>query len=249
MAQLKKRLTQVELDVLARLWKLGVLTSELDFSNFNLNNLVFKNIDLAGWDFRNSSMQRVSFINCEMDSYSGSFSGANLKGVKFDDKTLQSACFDKQRGNDDFYKVYLNGAINVPVKYRFNPKHSPNALVDARGRMKKDVTAFKKIYVDRGGYKTAIVELVIPKGTPAVVEPQPEHHLGKCRAESAKVISIKHVNGTGNYTTGRAAYDSSFKYNVGETVKVDNFDPEPTKACRAGIHFFLTRRGAETYSL
>ena len=36
-----------------------------------------------------------------------------------------------------------------------------------------------------------------------------------------------------------ANHDNSFKYTVGKTVKVDNFDNDPFNTCSAGIHGFL----------
>ena len=44
-----------------------------------------------------------------------------------------------------------------------------------------------------------------------------------------------------------SAHDIHFKYRIGETVKVDNFDNNRTHECAPGIHFFITRKEAENY--
>lgn len=69
------------------------------------------------------------------------------------------------------------------------------------------------------------------------------HAVGrKCRAEFAEVLEI-----TGG-TSGRSIYDKDFVYNVGETVKCENFDSDWKNECAAGIHFFITRVEAEHYT-
>jgi hypothetical protein len=46
---------------------------------------------------------------------------------------------------------------------------------------------------------------------------------------------------------GTSGYDSSFVYNVGETVEVTDFDTNRWNECSRGIHFFLTREEAEEW--
>jgi hypothetical protein len=70
----------------------------------------------------------------------------------------------------------------------------------------------------------------------------------KCRCNKAKVIDITNRDGSpADVETVYSKYDSSFTYTVGETVSVDNFDPDRWRECAPGIHFFITRQEAVNY--
>ena len=69
----------------------------------------------------------------------------------------------------------------------------------------------------------------------------------KCRCSKARVISISNYDGTTNYPNGCSQYDTSFKYQVGDLISVDNFDTDRWNGCSTGIHFFITRREAVEY--
>jgi uncharacterized protein YjbI with pentapeptide repeats len=69
----------------------------------------------------------------------------------------------------------------------------------------------------------------------------------KCRCNKAKVLSITSLDGKQHYDVASSFRDSSFLYNVGETVTVDNFDDDRWNECAPGIHFFLTRGEAVNY--
>jgi hypothetical protein len=70
----------------------------------------------------------------------------------------------------------------------------------------------------------------------------------KCRCSKAKVISITNTDGSPtSFDTVNSKYDSNFEYKVGETVEVDNFDPNRWNECAPGIHFFITRQEAVDY--
>ena len=44
-------------------------------------------------------------------------------------------------------------------------------------------------------------------------------------------------------------YDYKFKYNIGETITVKNFDDNRWNECSSGIHFFVDRAEAEKYNV
>lgn len=70
----------------------------------------------------------------------------------------------------------------------------------------------------------------------------------KCRCSAAKVLSITTLDGKDDGTqfisSGR---DSNFVYQVGEIVRVDDFDENRWNECSTGIHFFITRDEAVEY--
>ena len=59
----------------------------------------------------------------------------------------------------------------------------------------------------------------------------------KCRAEFARVIS----------GAGPSLHDKNFLYTPGETIRPDEWNPDPFLECAHGIHFFITREEAEAY--
>ena len=70
----------------------------------------------------------------------------------------------------------------------------------------------------------------------------------KCRCDKAKVISIQNLDGTDSELTEiRSDHDHSFIYEVGKTVKVNDFCEDRWKECAPGIHFFITREEAVRY--
>ena len=70
----------------------------------------------------------------------------------------------------------------------------------------------------------------------------------KCRCSKARVLEIYNLDGT--IAEERMCYsqhDNNFVYEVGKTVKVDNFDDNRWKECATGIHFFMNRQEALNY--
>jgi len=61
-------------------------------------------------------------------------------------------------------------------------------------------------------------------------------------------LEIQDENGTiSNFKSAVSTYNWEFIYEVGKTVRVDNFDENPTEECSTGIHFFITRQEAVDY--
>ena len=72
----------------------------------------------------------------------------------------------------------------------------------------------------------------------------------KCRCSKAEVLSITNPDGSAaDVTTAYSGYDCDFAYTVGETVSVDDFNPDRWVECAPGIHFFITRQEAVDYVL
>jgi len=61
----------------------------------------------------------------------------------------------------------------------------------------------------------------------------------KCRAEFARVLQVIGLRGS--------AHSRGVKYEVGELVYPDSYDPDIRVECTHGIHFFLTREEAKAY--
>ena len=82
-----------------------------------------------------------------------------------------------------------------------------------------------------------IVKLRIPEAAKRC------HAFGrKCRAEYADVLEV--FNGD----KGISTHDGKTEYVVGARIVPDAFDPEWTRECSNGVHFFITRLEAEDYA-
>lgn len=69
----------------------------------------------------------------------------------------------------------------------------------------------------------------------------------KCRCDEAKVLSITSIDGNEIYDRANSQFDKKFVYEVGKTVRVDDFDDNRWNECSTGIHFFITRDEAVNY--
>lgn len=105
---------------------------------------------------------------------------------------------------------------------------------------KGSFTAFKKARSDSG--EQVVIELRVPSDAK-----RSSATSRKCRVSKAKVISITSPGGNKSYKTAHACYKHSFKYTVGEVVKVDDFDKDRWNECAPGIHCFITRQEAVNY--
>ena len=70
----------------------------------------------------------------------------------------------------------------------------------------------------------------------------------KCRCNKAEVVEIYNIDGTiADERIIQSSYDSSFTYEVGKTVEVQDFDTNRWEECTRGIHFFIYRQEAINY--
>ena len=71
----------------------------------------------------------------------------------------------------------------------------------------------------------------------------------KCRCDKAKVLEIQHIdeNEKCDITKAYVQHDNDFKYTVGETASVDNFEDDRYIECVPGIHFFINREEVVKY--
>lgn len=70
----------------------------------------------------------------------------------------------------------------------------------------------------------------------------------RCRCSKAKILAIENLDGpVADVRRVSSDHDSSFIYEVGETIEVENFDRDRKNECAPGIHFFCTRQEAVEY--
>ena len=191
--------------------------------------------DLTGADLRGADLREVDFREAyitEADLTGADLTGADLTGADLTGAILRGAdltgvnLYGAYITEADLTGADLRGAMNVP--------YLPMACPD-----EGEYTAYKKV---RGNY---IVVLHVPSYA------KRSSALGrKCRCDKADVIQINNLDGSmANVSTVYSSYDSNFKYTVGETVTVENFDDNRWNECAPGIHHFMNRQEAVNYIL
>ena len=141
---------------------------------------------------------------------------------------------DPSGARADLYGADLTGANLYGADHLDQAK---NAKYPIACPEKGSFTAFKKV---RNDY---IVELEIPEDALRCSATS-----RKCHCSKAKVISITNTDGSpANVDVVYSRHDRTFRYKVGDIVKVDDFDPDRWHECAPGIHFFITRQEAVDY--
>ena len=213
----------------------GAYLTEADLRGADLRGAYLTVADLKGADLTGAILIGADLTGVNL--YGAYLRGADLREVDFREAYITEADLKRAdlKGADltganlrgaDLREAYLTGATNVP--------YLPMACPD-----EGEYTAYKKV---RGNY---IVVLHVPSYA------KRSSALGrKCRCDKADVIRIDNLDGSmANVSTVYSSYDSNFKYTVGETVTVENFDDNRWNECAPGIHHFMNRQEAVNYIL
>ena len=235
--------------VRANLWNADLRGADL--RNAKLESADLRGADLRGANLRNADLRNANLWNADLRG--ANLRGANLRGANLESANLYGAdLWNANLWNADLRGANLYGAdlrgANLWNADLWNANLWNADLRNADLRDAKNVnypiacpeegsfTAFKKAY----GY---IVKLEIPEDAQ-----RSSATTRKCRCSKAKVISITNLDGTpADIPAVKSGYDSNFVYAIGETVSVDNFDPDRWNECAPGIHFFITRQEAVDY--
>ena len=177
----------------------------------------FSSCDLSGADL---SYANLSYANlCDANLSGTTLSYANLSYANLRYANLRGAYLR----DADLRDAYLRDAEEVPYIPMVCPEEG-------------DFIGWKKA----GG---KIVKLRIPQDAL-----RSSATTRKCRCNKAEVIEIYNTDGTiADERIVSSNYDSSFTYEVGKTVEVQDFDTNRWNECTRGIHFFINRREAINY--
>ena len=185
----------------------------------------FTLVDFSKIDFRNADFRNADFRNADFGG--ADFRNAYFGGADFGGADFRNAYF----GGAYFGGAYFGGANFGGANMDYTINEGTFGLTLNCPEV-GEFTAYKKA-------NGVIVTLLIPKD--ALRSSATTY---KCRASKAIVLEID----GGTMTEVMSDYDSSFKYVVGETVTVDNFDTDRWNECSTGIHFFMSKRMAENYN-
>ena len=201
----------------------------LSYANFHDANLSYANLHYADLSYANlSGNLSGANLHCADLSYANfhdaNLNGANLSYANFHDANLSYANFrDANLNGANLSYADLCGAKEVPYIPMICPEEG-------------DFIGWKK-----AGNK--IVKLRIPEDAL-----RSSATTRKCRCNKAEVIEIYNIDGTiADERIVSSNYDSSFTYEVGKTVEVQDFDTNRWKKCTRGIHFFINQQEAINY--
>lgn len=76
-----------------------------------------------------------------------------------------------------------------------------------------------------------------------------DKNFAKFRANKLKCVDIEDWKTGQKINNIKSLYDPSFKYYIGEIIKVDNYDTNINKICAPGIHYFKTKDAAKYFNI
>ena len=189
----------------------------VELSGANLNGAELNGADLRYADLRYADLSGANLNGADLSG--ADLSGANLNGANLNGADLSGAD--------------LRYAKNLPYIPMVCPEEGKFI-----GWKKAEVQGEEENY-----YRKVIVKLEIPasaKRSSATTR--------KCRCDKAKVLEIYNLDGTvAKERKCYSSYTNNFIYEVGKTVKVDDFNEDRWDECSQGIHFFINRQEAINY--
>ena len=202
-----------------------------DLQGVDLRMAPLQGANLQGADLRRAHLQGANLRSANLrgaDLRMAHLQGANLRMAHLRGASLQEA--DLQGA--DFRMAYLQGADLQNLKIDETTKIFIPLVCPDTG----EFIGWKKA-------RKKIICLKIPKEAK-----RSSATSRKCRCDKAKVISIQNIDGTDSGLTQICSgHDHSFIYEVGKTVKVNDFCEDRWRECAPGIHFFITREEAVNY--
>ena len=187
--------------------------------------------DLRGADLRGADLSYANLSYADLSYANLSYAdlrGANLRGADLSYADLRDANLSyADLSYANLRGANLRGAKNMPYIPMVCPEEG-------------EFIGWKKAEV-KG--KKVIVKLEIPASAK-----RSSATSRKCRCDKAKVLEIYYLDGT--IAKGRkcySSYNNDFVYEVGKTVKVDDFNEDRWNECSTGIHFFMNRQEAIDY--
>jgi hypothetical protein len=233
----------------------GVSLIDADLVGAYLFGAYIIGASLSGADLRKADLRHANISQAKLrgaylsraNLLRANFRGADLRGVDFSDANLEGANLE----GADLYCANLSGAVLSGA----NLVGADMSGADLREARLCWTPIFGAILPDfqlcpQGqnfvGYKKLQDGLVATLEIAADV-PRTSSLVGrKCRAQSARVLSIEAPDGT-LVPDGVSIHDKNFLYRTGEIVSEPKYDPDIRTECAQGVHFFMTKEEAQKY--
>ena len=210
----------------------GWKAMKADFSSCDLRGANLYGADLRGANLRNADLRGANLRNADLRS-------ANLRNADLSDADLRDA---------DLCNANLRYADLRSANLR-NADLSDANLYNTDLRCAKEVPYIPMVCPEEGdfiGWKKTGNKIVKLRITEDALRSSATTR--KCRCNKAEVIEIYNIDGTiADERIISSSYDSSFTYEVGKTVEVQDFDTNRWEECTRGIHFFINRQEAINY--
>ena len=208
--------------------------SHTDLGHANLRDADLSHTDLGHANLRGANLRYANLSSANLSDVNLSHTDlghANLRGANLRDADLRYT----DLSHTDLIHANLSSANLSDVN-----------LSGSNLRHAKEVPYIPMVCPEEGdfiGWKKAggkIVKLRIPEDAL-----RSSATTRKCRCNKAEVVEIYNIDGTiADERIVSSSYDSSFTYEVGKTVEVQDFDTNRWNECSRGIHFFINRQEA-----
>lgn len=189
-----------------------------NLSSANLSSAYLSGANLNGANLRDANLSDANLSDADLSD--ADLSWANLSGANLFCANLNGADLNGANLNEaDLSGANLNGAKYIEL-----------VIAQTRILPEGDLIGWKKCM------DNVIVKLRIPEDS------KRSNAFGrKCRAEFADVLEVFGAE------VGLSRHDGTTEYRPGHRVQPDNFDPDWTRECSSGIHFYITRKEAEEF--
>ena len=205
------------------------MCADLSYADLSYADLSYANLSYADLNDADLSYADLSYADLSYADLKGAnLRYANLIGANLSHANLIGANLSRAAMKDAILSyANLRGSENLPYIPMVCPEEG--AFI-----------GWKQAKVEG---RNVIVKLEIPasaKRSSATTR--------KCRCSEAKVLEIYNLDGAvSEERKCYSSYDNSFIYEVGKTVKIDDFDEDRWSECSQGIHFFINRQEAIDY--
>ncbi len=199
-----------------------------------LRDAILRDADLRGADLRGADLSGAYLCNVDLSNAvlrNVDLNNAVLRNVDLSNVDLRNAVLR----NVDLNNAVLHGAVLRGADLRG---------ADLKGTFALMMCPEEGAYI---GWKKCRDELIVKlQITEDALRSSATSR--KCRASKAVVLAIENIDGTNaDVDYAVSIYDRTFKYVVGETVEVKDFDRDRWNECAPGIHHFITRQEAVDY--
>lgn len=204
--------------------------SKTDLSQTDLSETDLSNIDLSGCNLNSACLRGANLSRTNL--YVAILTGADLSQTKL----LNTIMLGANLSMANLFEADLRGCYlsetNLSGANLSGAKLDPIVIARTSICPEGDIIGWKKI-------REGICKLLIPTTA------KRSNATGRlCRAEFATILELPK-----GCAEGHSLYDREFIYRVGETVRpTEPFCEDRWQESAAGIHFYITREEAKSYS-